>query len=341
MWKICTKCKKHKALWEFWKVGSYAKRSFSVGSWCKVCEAKKQKENRQNNPRILTKKQKLFRRQSQKSFQTKPAEYNLYGLKLTIDEQPRCAKDEVSLEVKCKYCRNYFIPTTVRVSNRLNALNSIGRSERWLFCSKNCSKKCLSGNKKISIAKDLTEYKKLYKNSSAIYTNTHYKLTKEESPKLAKDGNSLKVKCRFCRNYFIPTKQQVYHRVYALENIGQGEHSLYCSEECKLACPIYASHGAIPTKSLREFIPQELREEIIKRANGICEMCGENKITDLHHEKAVSTHPHLQLDKDNLWGLCEDCHYNVAHQLYGCTLPELKKKSVNNCRTENKILDKT
>ena len=62
------------------------------------------------------------------------AKYELYKDKLTIDEDPRLSKDGISLEVKCRYCGKYFIPTNSQTSNRIGALNCNG-GDKGLYCS--------------------------------------------------------------------------------------------------------------------------------------------------------------------------------------------------------------
>lgn len=255
MWKICTKCGKHKALWAFSQQTD--RGEFGLHSWCRSCNNKRYKiyhNNNQEKERVYRKKYDkqrwIDKKEERALYYTNrrhgPAPYDLYYTKLTVDEEPRRANGTEFLETKCKYCKKYFLPSVTQVETRI---------------------RCLYG-------------------------------------------------------------------------ISAGESNLYCSEECKTQCPVYGKYAIIPSTSLRESIPKELREEVIKRANGICERCGKNPIENIHHEKSVATHPHLQLDKDNLWGVCEECHYDLLHQLEGCSLSELRKKSINNCPVENKILDK-
>lgn len=293
MWKICTKCGKHKALWAFNRKKGY---EFYSSSACKTCTRKesrklyvKNKEEikawHRNHYKENREAALLYEKRRRKKF---PEMY-----KNRRREQYERYKDRRLLEKKIYYQKNS------------------------------------SGIKRKTASYSLKNAK------YEVYNN---QLTVEESPILSSDGISLEVKCRYCRKYFIPTNLMVTHRVKALNGAiaDLGERNLYCSEECKLACPVFKKYALVPNKStLREPIPQELRDEVYERAEGMCEVCEQNPVVQFHHEKPVSTHPHLQLDKDNLWGLCEYCHYEVCHQLEGCTLPELRKKSVNNCSTSN------
>jgi hypothetical protein len=55
----------------------------------------------------------------------------------------------------------------------------------------------------------------------------------------------------------------------------------------------------------------EIRERIIKRCNGICEGCGENKATQVHHLTYKNKGNEFLFE---LIGLCSDCH-NRIHKL--------------------------
>lgn len=273
MWKICTKCGKHKALWQF---ARHKDCLYSVDTTCKVCMAINSKKYRSTS--------------RGKANNTKWLKENKTRRQHTTRKWYDNNKDSIVKRSKIYYDNNK--DTILRRSK----INMHGKATFQVFKNK---------------------------------------LTIQEAPRLAKDGTSLEVKCKHCNKYFIPKRQDVYSRIAALndECSRYGEANLYCSRECKVTCSVYYSNGSPKSASLREPIPQELREEVIKRADGMCERCGENPIENIHHEKPVSTHPHLQLDKDNLWGVCEECHYGLLHQLEGCSLPELRKKSINNCDT--------
>jgi 5-methylcytosine-specific restriction endonuclease McrA len=77
------------------------------------------------------------------------------------------------------------------------------------------------------------EIDKRYRQSNAIYTTQAYKLTNIEAPKLAKDGKSLEVKCKYCGRYFCPTTKKVFHRVEAISGKINSSQYLYCSNICK------------------------------------------------------------------------------------------------------------
>jgi len=70
------------------------------------------------------------------------AKYETYKDKLTVDESPKLSIDGVSLEVKCRYCGKYFIPTNESVRSRLMAIKGIDLGENSLYCSNNCKESC-------------------------------------------------------------------------------------------------------------------------------------------------------------------------------------------------------
>jgi acyl-CoA thioesterase FadM len=287
MWKICTKCGKHKALWEFnRRKGS----EFYLSSACKICTRKESRKYYVANKEEL----KAWHRNYYKENREAALAYE----KRRRERFPEIYKDRRKKQYE-KHRDKRLI-------------------EKKIYYQENDS--------------NIKEKTILYLLENAKYDFYNDKLTVEESPRLSVDGVSLEVKCRYCRKYFIPTNLMVKHRVQALNGTiaDLGERNLYCSEKCKLACPVFKAYALVPNKpTLREPIPQELRDEVYERAEGMCEVCGKNPVVQFHHEKPVATHPHLQLDKDNLWGLCKYCHYEVCHQLEGCTLAELRKNSVN------------
>lgn len=300
MWKICTKCKKHKALWAFDRRSKNDRALFSIRAQCSVCYSSTKKKYWEDNKEVLAEKNKKWREDNPEKFKKSGHTYRHSERGTLVREAwrektnwPERRRELEKGETFSAKKRTYYHKN----QKRTNGL---------------CKKRMIM---------------------DAEYEGLASKLTIEEKPKLAKDGVSLKVKCKFCREYFIPIRRDVYSRIHCLNHTGYGEKHLYCSEECKLACPVFGNNSGMPSTSLREAIPQSLRDEVLQRNDGMCEMCGENPIEEIHHEKPASTHPHLQLDKENLWGFCIPCHYKIFHQLEGCTLPELRKKSVNNCST--------
>jgi len=53
------------------------------------------------------------------------------------------------------------------------------------------------------------------------------------------DLELLGVRCKYCEKIFIPKNKQVMARVKVINGKGKGDSHLYCSEECKIACPTH------------------------------------------------------------------------------------------------------
>lgn len=70
------------------------------------------------------------------------AKYKTFKDKLTIDESSRLSEDNIHLEVKCKYCNKYFVPTIISVKGRIASLNDTQAGSQFLYCSEGCKKAC-------------------------------------------------------------------------------------------------------------------------------------------------------------------------------------------------------
>jgi hypothetical protein len=159
--KKCSKCGEIKPVTEFYK------RKDSKDGYngkCKECISLKNKEYLKKNrdtrityfkqwrkdnqeKHYALNKRKYYENRStilqQKKFYGKSlANYNTYAHKLTIDESPRLSKDGLSIEIKCRYCGRYFVPTNNQVGARLQALVGTTRGDNYMYCSKHCKKAC-------------------------------------------------------------------------------------------------------------------------------------------------------------------------------------------------------
>lgn len=110
---------------------------------------KKAKEYYRNNKDIISKKSRRYRIENHNSLQANSkiyylsgAKYETYYKRLTIDESPRLSKDNISLEVKCRYCGEYYIPTNVEVKHRIQSLNNNTLGDSFIYCSENCKISC-------------------------------------------------------------------------------------------------------------------------------------------------------------------------------------------------------
>jgi len=124
--------------------------------------------------------------------------------------------------------------------------------------------------------------------------------------------------------WFTPTSIQLGERIRQLESSnGNDGSNFYCSQECKVECPIYNSRGADPFKNTKLPYTQEeyntWNKEVLERQRkrdiyNFCEMCFSTENLHTHHEKPVKTHPYLALDPDNGIVLCQKCHYKIGHK---------------------------
>lgn len=140
----------------------------------------------------------------------------------------------------------------------------------------------------------------------------------------------LEVKCAYCGRWYAPKQMEVSNRFAAINNLNLGENRLYCSENCKLACPTFGrqkySKGFKHTTS-RE-VSTYLRQLVLERDNWECQICGKTiKEIQLHchHMDPVAQNPMFQNDMDSCITLCKDCHKKV-HMQYGCRYVDLQCK---------------
>lgn len=66
--------------------------------------------------------------------------YNYYAPKLKYVEEVR--KVGIFLQVKCKYCQEWFTPTYEQVDLRLQALKGSSRGDGNMYCSETCKHEC-------------------------------------------------------------------------------------------------------------------------------------------------------------------------------------------------------
>ena len=74
-------------------------------------------------------------------YATGTALYNTYSNQLTVEEEPRLSDDNISLEVRCRYCGKYFKPTNRSVLSRMTAVKG-NKGEHNLYCSEGCKHSC-------------------------------------------------------------------------------------------------------------------------------------------------------------------------------------------------------
>jgi len=166
-----------------------------------------------------------------------------------------------------------------------------------------------------------------YQKSDAKYYLFYDKLTIDESPKLAEDSVSLEVKCRYCGNYFIPNRRDTKNRINAINSVGKANF-LYCSNNCKAACPVYKQKNypkGFKVATSREVNPL-VRQLCFERDNWTCQSCGATQSEaplHCHHIEGYAQNPRLGNDVANTITLCKTCHKEV-HKLPGCGYNDLR-----------------
>ena len=170
------------------------------------------------------------------------------------------------------------------------------------------------------------EYNKTYNKSNAKFNTYKDKLTIDESPRLASDGVSLEVKCRYCGKYYIPTMLSVRTRVQSLNN-SKSENGLYCSQGCKDACPIYnqVKYPKGYKKGTSREVQPQLRQLVLKRDKYTCQECGTTDIElHCHHIWPLNESPITSADVDECITYCKDCHKLKHTKISGCGYYEMR-----------------
>jgi 5-methylcytosine-specific restriction endonuclease McrA len=163
----------------------------------------------------------------------------------------------------------------------------------------------------------LTRYD-AYKNTLGLY----------EKIRIREGTEILEVKCTYCGQWYAPTHNSVSNRITAINNLNQGECRLYCSENCKQACPTYGQvkypKGFKHTSS-RE-VSTYLRQIVLERDNWTCQICGKTILEiqlHVHHMDPVAQNPMFQNDMDSCITLCKGCH-GMVHKQHGCRYIDLR-----------------
>lgn len=142
-------------------------------------------------------------------------------------------------------------------------------------------------------------------------------------PYINSDGlKLLQVKCTKCKEWFVPKLDNVKDRIRFIDGKRTAESRFYCSDGCKDTCPIYWKvkypDGHNPRKyknGIRSYTNAELSiwsQEVLSRANYICEICG-GSAEHAHHIQPKKLEPFFALDPENGLALCKKCHYERGH----------------------------
>lgn len=187
----------------------------------------------------------------------------------------------------------------------------------------------------------IRDQKKEYYNTKCLFNSVSaQKLFSCQYEECKQDENNLElllVKCTYCGSWFNPSNREVINRIRAINGTYLGESRIYCSENCKLACPTYRQRKYIKNykKNTSREVNAILRKIVLERDNWECQKCGKNKdevILHCHHIIPVIIDKIQSEDPDNCITLCKDCHNQVHLTNYNCSYNELK----NICKKINK-----
>lgn len=182
------------------------------------------------------------------------------------------------------------------------------------------------------------ELLKNWKHQSAYYETYAYQLLtyKIECRRDPNNSELLQCKCTFCKEWFNPKNSSVQNRLSCIEkDYRQGEAHLYCSEECKVKCPIY--HRVDEPKPedrtinyayerSKRPVQKELREMVLERDEYACQKCGATDVALVcHHFTGVQQNPIESADVDNCITVCEKCD-SYIHSQPGCRRSDLRCK---------------
>jgi len=141
------------------------------------------------------------------------------------------------------------------------------------------------------------------------------------------DNNILEVKCMYCDRWHKPSYTSVQHKIRTINGQKQGESNLYCSDECKKACPTYHRQKYpkdFKINTSRE-VQSELRKLVLKRDNHACQKCGAtNTELHCHHYEGIEINPVESADIDQCITLCKECHNNI-HKKDKCGIKDYQR----------------
>lgn len=167
---------------------------------------------------------------------------------------------------------------------------------------------------------ELTE-EEIHQNFKCRYESFAKYLTPDEDVIEVNNG-LIAVRCKWCKEYFLPTYTQMWNRVQALlGQSGFAENSFYCSDTCKKSCPIFRRRVSNSNENQSKDFKflAEARVVVFDRAGHECEICGSKDNLEMHHIKPMKTDPLESYDLDNLICCCHKCHKEKGHSDRECT----------------------
>jgi hypothetical protein len=126
----------------------------------------------------------------------------------------------------------------------------------------------------------------------------------------------LQVRCNFCGKWYQPSRQAYGMRIMALKADDSSENRLYCSDQCKLSCPVYR----------KRHINCEICGKDFVGMGGIkyCDDCTPTRKTFTHKQKESIFNRDLKFGWVN-----KNLKYHIHHILNVADFPEYAKKEWN------------
>lgn len=215
---------------------------------------------------------------------------------------------------KCSYCGKEKLVEPYMVGQRDN-----------FFCDLTCKGKWTSINK---VGEDSTGWKGgLVDRNVVLFKDYVAKLSITDKVREG-ENEVLEVACSYCGRYFVPTRNQVSHRMSALDGRLTGEARFYCSSSCKKNCGVFwqRKYPKGYAKSTSREVQPELRQMVFARDNWECQICGTDDNLHCHHIEGIKQNPIESADLDNCITLCKT-HHKFVHSNVGCRYFDLKCNS--------------
>ena len=266
---------------------------------------------------------------------------NIDDFKLTKNGNFRKDKTTYTIKNHCQICNNPYFTTSSRI------LNICSRECYYIYNDKRIEIPCSTCGRIIKVKRyKLKIQKNFYCNricqNNKSYTKNNIPIYDTYQPQLqpygikcrrsSKDKNILEVRCMYCNKWYQPKQRDVINKVRAIQGKINGERNLYCSDNCKHACPTYNQQKypkGFKQATSREVQPA-LRKLVLERDNWTCQKCGtKEKQLHCHHIIGIELNPIESADIDNCITLCKDCH-NEVHKQKGCTYNDFKRKNCKN-----------
>ncbi len=247
--------------------------------------------------------------------------------------------------------KEYREKNTAKISARKKKYNDEHKAEKKEYDKqynlKNQEKRKQSSKEYREKNKEaIKKMKKEYRNSPGKYDTWFKKLSpyynSDEIRRDPKNPDLIQFKCYYhecTRGWFNPTNQQLSLRYNAICSVSNDDRNrqcnLYCSDECKNACPAFRKRKDIieqRSTALSREVQPALRKMVLNRDHYTCQRKECQKSIDnypdlilhCHHIYPLNEDPIGSADIDNCITVCKECHEWIHKNIPGCTYAELK-----------------